>query len=117
MLPMLFGVRLPWKKKLRDCSALSVWKPKAEPCNVLPPDLVITVRAAPPVIPCSASNASVLMLTVSMDSAGGTYMMCEVMMFILLIEPSRWSLLALRFVPLILAHSSRCGELLTVYYN
>ena len=35
------------------------------------PLLVVTLMAAPPASPCSASNAFVAMLTVSIVSAGG----------------------------------------------
>src|SRR5207237_1919107 len=41
-------------QKLRN--ALSEWKPKVLPWNWFVPDLVVTVTAAPPVIPCSASK-------------------------------------------------------------
>ena len=48
------------------------------PVNTAPrksfvPDFVITVTAAPPVIPCSASKLFVEMFTSSMLSTGGTY--------------------------------------------
>ena len=62
----------PELKKLRACSPWSSCKAKAEPWNSLVPDLVITLTAAPPAIPCSASKLSVEMLTVSTVSAGAT---------------------------------------------
>jgi hypothetical protein len=45
---------------------------KAEPLNVFVPDLVVTVMAAPAAIPVSASMLPVVMLTVSIVSAGAT---------------------------------------------
>src|SRR5438034_11179409 len=47
----------------------------AEPCHWFVPDLVITVTAAPPAIPCSASKLLVDTLTVSIVSVGETYML------------------------------------------
>ena len=47
----------------------------AEPLNWFVPDLVTTVTAAPPAIPCSASKLLVEMLTVSIVSAGEMYML------------------------------------------
>jgi hypothetical protein len=46
---------------------------KAEPLNWLVPDLVMTVIAAPPAMPCSASKLLVATFTVSIVSAGATY--------------------------------------------
>ena len=46
------------------------WNKNTEPCNSLVPDLVITVVDAPPDSPCSASPEPVVMLTVSIVSAG-----------------------------------------------
>ena len=40
--------------------------------NSLVPDLVMTVIAAPPAMPCSASKSLVEMFTVSIVSAGDT---------------------------------------------
>ena len=40
--------------------------------ELLVPDLVCTVMAAPPAIPCSASKLLVVMLTVSTVSCGAT---------------------------------------------
>src|SRR5438034_5250102 len=45
----------------------------AEPCNWFVPDLVTTVTAAPPAIPCSASKLLVDTSTVSTVSTGETY--------------------------------------------
>src|SRR6476660_8187913 len=47
----------------------------AEPRNWLVPDLVMTVTAAPPAIPCSASKLLVDTFTVSTVSAGEIYML------------------------------------------
>ncbi len=45
----------------------------AEPLNELVPDLVMTVTAAPPAMPCSASKLLVDTSTVSTVSVGDTY--------------------------------------------
>ena len=53
--------------------ALLSWLAKALPRNELVPDLVTTVTAAPPVMPCSASKLLVEMCTSWMLSTGATY--------------------------------------------
>ena len=54
-------------------NALLSCKTVALPRNWFVPDFVITVTAAPPVMPCSASKLLVAMLTSWMLSTGGTY--------------------------------------------
>src|SRR6266851_3753951 len=73
MLRMLLGffvtpARFSSHQKARK--ALSECKAKALPWNWLVPDLVVTVTAAPPVIPCSASKVLVEILTSSTLSTG-----------------------------------------------
>ena len=52
------------------------------------PDFVITVTAAPPAIPCSASKLLVEMLTVSMVSAGEMYMLWFGSQMFMFVAPS-----------------------------
>ena len=54
-------------------NASLVYEPNAPPRKSFVPDFVMTVTAAPPVMPCSASKLLVEMLTSSMLSTGGTY--------------------------------------------
>src|SRR4029453_17564861 len=71
--------------------AFSDWLLKnsnAEPLNWLVPDLVMTVMAAPPAMPCSASKLLVEMFTVSTVSAGDTYILCEGSQMLTLVAPS-----------------------------
>src|ERR1039458_10464700 len=53
--------------------ALFVLRSNATPCRLLVPDLMLTLIAAPPAAPNSASNELVLTTTVSMASGDGTY--------------------------------------------
>ena len=71
MLLLFFGLVLELKKFLACSRALSL-SSHADPCKSFVPDLVMTVTAAPPAIPCSASKLFVATLTVSIVSAGGT---------------------------------------------
>ncbi len=59
-------------KNLRAFNSSWFRKANAEPLNSLVPDFVTSVIAAPPAMPCAASKLFVLMLTVSMVSAGAT---------------------------------------------
>jgi hypothetical protein len=54
-------------------SALLSLSQRPVPRSVFVPDFVMTVTAAPPVMPCSASKLLVAMLTSWMLSTGGTY--------------------------------------------
>ena len=65
---------MPTPKKYGLAFSLSVLKYSiAEPWKLFVPDFVITVTAAPPAIPCSASKLLVDTLTVSIVSVGDTY--------------------------------------------
>ena len=82
---------------------------KADPLNWFVPDLVMTVTAAPPAIPCSASKLLVEMFTVSIVSAGEMYMLwCGSQMFTF-VAPSVRVALLLRFCPLTFVVSDRAG--------
>ena len=86
------------------------WYQQAAPRSWLVPDLVATVTAAPPAMPCSASKDDVEMLTVSMDSTGGLYRVWWGSQMYTLMAPSTRVLLLLRLVPLTLVVSERWGE-------
>jgi hypothetical protein len=60
-------------KNERAFSSSWLRKKNADPLKSLVPDLVMSVTAAPPAIPCAASKLFVAMLTVSIVSAGATY--------------------------------------------
>ena len=69
--------------------SLSLLKPSnADPLNALVPDLVTTVTAAPPAMPCSASKLLVEMSTVSTVSAGDTYIMWFGSQMFMFVAPS-----------------------------
>ena len=81
----------------------------AEPLNLLVPDLVTTVTAAPPAMPCSASKLLVEMLTVSIVSAGEMYMLWFGSQMFMFVAPSvRVELLVFAW-PLTLVASERAG--------
>ena len=83
----------------RALSASELKNSKAEPRNSLVPDLVISVMAAPPAMPCSASKLLVLMFTVSMVSAGATYIAWCGSQRLTLVAPSDLVLLLFGFWP------------------
>ena len=69
----------------------------------------MTVMAAPPAMPCSASKLLVLTFTVSMVSAGETSIVwCGSQMF-RLVAPSVFVPLLLRFIPFTFVDSARPG--------
>src|ERR1044071_1454328 len=77
------------------------------PCRLLVPDLVATVTAAPPAMPCSASKLPVLTLTVSMDSTGCTMATWCGSQMLILTAPSVRVLLLLVAVPFTKERSAR----------
>ena len=81
------------------------------------PDLVTTVIAAPPAMPCSASKLLVEMFTVSIVSAGATYMMWCGSQMLTLVAPSVRVPLALRFWPLTLVDSDRAGVSVSAFWK
>src|SRR5918992_4396091 len=81
----------------------------AEPLNWFVPDLVMTVMAAPPAIPCSASNVAVDTLTVSIVSAGATYITWFGSQMLTLVAPSVRVALFVFAWPLTLVVIERAG--------
>jgi hypothetical protein len=89
----------------------------AEPRMLLVPDLVMTVIADPPAIPCSASKLFVDTLTVSIVSAGDTYMLCEGSQMFTLVAPSVRVALLLIAWPFTLVASDRAGVSVSAFWN
>src|SRR5437868_2181161 len=81
------------------------------------PLLVITVIAAPPARPCSASKLLVEILTVSIDSAGGTYSEWCGSQVMTLVAPSIRVLFEFLAVPLILVVRLRFGVSVVAFWN
>ena len=73
------------------------------------PDLVMTVTAAPPALPCSASKLLVEMLTVSTVSAGEMYMLWFGSQMFMFVAPSVRVVLLVLTCPLTLVASERAG--------
>ena len=97
-------------KKNGEAFSLSLLKnSNAEPLNSFVPDLVTTVIAAPPAMPCSASKLLVEMLTVSIVSAGEMFMLCDGSQMLTLVAPSVRVALLLIAWPLTLVASERDG--------
>ena len=87
----------------------------ALPWKSLVPDFVITVTAAPPVMPCSASKLLVEMFTSWMLSTGGTYTAWCGIVTRMSAEPSTRVLLAPRSWPLTLVVKARPGVSVTAF--
>ena len=81
------------------------------------PDLVITVIAAPPALPCSASKLAVLTLTVSTVSAGDTYMTWCGSQMLTFVAPSVFVALVLGFCPLTNVRSDRPGVSTSLFWK
>src|SRR2546428_12420895 len=95
------------KFRARRCSlSLSA---KSAPRKSLVPDLVITVTAAPPAIPCSASKLLVDTFTVSIVSAGETYIKWFGSQTFMFVAPSVRVELFVFACPLILVAIDRAG--------
>ena len=81
----------------------------AVPPIVFVPDLVMTVIAAPPAIPCSAPKLLVEMLAVSIVSAGEMYMLWFGSQMFMFVAPSVWVELFVPAWPLTLVARDRAG--------
>src|SRR5688572_33225553 len=81
----------------------------ADPRKLLVPDLVMTVTAAPPAIPCSASKLLVDTLTVSIVSAGEMYMLWLGSQMFMFVAPSVRVELFVFAWPFTLVASDRAG--------
>ncbi len=82
---------------------------KAEPLNWFVPAFVMTVMAAPPAMPCSASKLLVDTLTVSIVSAGEMYMLWFGSQMFMFVAPSVLVELFVFAWPLTLVASDRAG--------
>src|SRR5258706_14346469 len=96
-------------KKFLACSRALSFRAHAERWRSLVPDLVITVIAAPPAMPCSASKLLVATFTVSIVSAGGMYAVWCGSHKKMLIAPSMRVTLLLRLTPFTLVDKARPG--------
>ena len=100
----------PTPKKYGFAFSLSLLKhSNADPLNWFVPDLVMTVTAAPPAMPCSASKLLVEMLTVSIVSAGDTYMLWFGSQMFMFVAPSVRVELFVFACPLTLVAIDRAG--------
>ena len=81
------------------------------------PDLVMTVIAAPPAMPWSASKLLVAMLTVSIVSAGCTYIAWWGSQTFTDTAPSRRVVLAFGCTPFTQVRSERPGVSISAFWN
>src|SRR5881409_4057059 len=108
MLLLFFGLVPLLKKFFAWNLALSLIA-QADPCNWFVPDLVMTVTAAPPAIPCSASKLLVDTSTVSTVSAGDTYITWLGSQMFMFVAPSVRVEFCVFGCPLTLGDSDRAG--------
>src|SRR5688500_20319647 len=94
-------------KKERAFSSSWFRKANADPRTSFVPDLVMRVTAAPPAIPWAASKLFVLILTVSIVSAGATYPTWWGSQMLTLLAPSSRVLLLFGFIPFTWVRSAR----------